>query len=549
MKREVIQIVNKFLALFLLTILFSGCSGIFDNPLKDKDTGEDIHLLVLDFNFFDTRIAVKLLDATTGEMIQAKASVNFSGINSNDVVTFAGKRKKDFITTQGQIEVAVDPNVSITESSPFQFSISVDADGYHRISKSFQLKSDGKKTVEIHLSGIQDEKELEIGGNLETGNGDTTFVFFARNDGDVKSATDDTPVHEVNYSITLNDFLKFKGAGGNVIFQSKQELLDAYNANPESFIVLSINKYTQFSPEIDMVNMDGGVVPALFHKLETGRFVGLKVSGNPVTDLNGGVITSQCTYSGDPAPDLFGFAEFVNSSWTILGADVVYTQLSFSYTVVEVSEEALCSTGSSITFRSNVVSSFSIDADIYDSNDNLLTTTNFKGNFPETFTVENTPNRAVKVVFRNNNPAFQPIAPLLISNFCSGSHEVNVLPAAGYQQYQIVLKAFCPDNATIAIAPTYSGEFKIKGSSSPWQGVDLVGGVVDLLGLPDQEYELRMLWENDWEYTSLATKFDSNGNYLHPYGSKVTSMRLPDGRIRINIEHTYSQSVCSDMGW
>jgi hypothetical protein len=180
---------------------------------------------------------------------------------------------------------------------------------------------------------------------------------------------------------------------------------------------------------------------------------------------------------------------------------------------------------------------------------NLLTTINFKGNFPETITVENTPQKAVKLVFRDNNPAFQPLPPLEISDFCSGSYEVQVTPAEGYAEYQIVLKAFCPDNPTFAIAPTYSGEFKIKGSENPWQGADMTGGVVDLLGLPGQEYEYRLLWENEWEYSTLVTEFDENGNYLHSSGSKIRSERMDDGRIRIYIEHKFSQNVCDDLGW
>ena len=120
---------------------------------------------------------------------------------------------------------------------------------------------------------------------------------------------------------------------------------------------------------------------------------------------------------------------------------------------------------------------------------------------------------------------------------------------AGYQEYQIVLKAFCPDNPLIAVAPTYSGEIKMKNSDLPWQGVDMIGGVVDLLGEPNQEYQLRLLWEDAWEYSTYFTEFDENGNYVHETDSRITTEIMEDGRMRVNVEKTFSQNVCDDLGW
>jgi len=533
----------------LFTVLLSGCSDYLDNPLKDKESGEDINLLVLDFNFFDTRISVKLLDAADARLINVPATVRFSGANGDDVVTFTGDKKEQYITSEGQLEVTVDPNVPITESEPFNFVITVDAEGYNSLSKSFQILQKGKKTLELNLSEISDEEESELSGGLDVEGGDTSFVFIACRPMDVKSATAEEIPVDMNYKISLDDFLKLKDSGGNLLFHSKDEVLSAYEASPETFVTMTVSRYADYPPEIDVVQVNGEAVSLLFHKLETGKLVSLQVDGRYVSDLYGGVIHSWCAYTGTAIPDLFGFAEFSNESWTIAGTEVDYDQLNFSYTVAEASTEPLCQTGSEITFRSGVISSFAIDADVYDSNDQLLTTYHFKGSFPEAFTMENTPQQAVKLVFRNNNQAFQPIDPLYIPDFCSGSYEVEVLPVPGYVEYQIVLKAFCPDNPKIAVAPTYSGEFKIVGSDHPWQGVDMVGGVVDLLGLPGSEYQLRMLWESEWEYTTLFTEFDENGQYLHSTGSEISSERLPDGRIRINIAHTYSQNVCDDMGW
>ncbi|SHF86381.1 hypothetical protein SAMN05444274_11113 [Mariniphaga anaerophila] len=526
----------------------SGCASYLDNPLKDKETGEDINLLVLDFNFFDTRISVKLKDAKDGSLLTAPATISFSGMNGNDIVTFTGEKKTDFSTAQGQLEVTVDPNVSVSENSPLQFAINVQAEGYNSVSQGIQYKSTGKKTIELELVKTEDEEESEYGGDIGIGDDGTSIIISAQNNQQLKSAQVEQLVR-IEYEISIASFLKFRDKTGKPLFNSSEELLEIYNADQANFLKLTVNKFTSYSPVTDVLDINGQPVSALFHKLETGRLTKLVVAGKEVADLNGGVIISRCTYLGMPAPDLFGFAVFSTDRWNFTGTKNVYSALGFSYTVAKASTEPLCPMGSRITFRSEAISSFSIDADVYDNENKLLTTVSFKGNFPETFAVENTPQKAVKLVFRNNNPAFQPIAPLEISDFCSGTYEVQVTPNEGYTEYQIVLRAFCPDSPTIAVAPTYSGEYKIKGAEGPWQGADMTGGVVDLLGLPGQEYEYRLLWENEWEYSTLVTEFDENGNYVHPSGSDIHSERIDDGRIRIYVDHKFSQSVCDDLGW
>jgi hypothetical protein len=125
-----------------------------------------------------------------------------------------------------------------------------------------------------------------------------------------------------------------------------------------------------------------------------------------------------------------------------------------------------------------------------------------------------------------------------------------VEPTTGYQQYQVVLKAMCRDNKEVAIAPTYNAEVKLKNSAI-WQGINMIGGVVDVLGKPNEDYELRLLWKSEWEYSSYSTRFDANGNYLGVpvKDAKVQSKKLNDGRIQIGVEQIFDQNICDDLGW
>lgn len=542
------QFISIITSLIVITALFSGCDDIFDNPLKDKETGENINLFIFDFNFFNTRMTYKLQDEADGSIITAPATISFSGKNGNDIVTYSGKKQTLFTTSSGQLELTVDPNIEITENTPFEFAVEIEIEGYNILNKGIQLQSKGKKTIELHLSKISDEYETDLTGDINIDDGDTTIIFNIANSNFEKSARVEENPYEISYEITFSDFLKLMDVNGNLIFNTPEDALLAFKTDSNNFATMTINSFSDYSPGIDVINLEGILVSVLFQKLETGKMEKLKVNGKVVADLNGGVISTECTFTGNNSPDIFGFGIFPTQNWEMLGTETVYDSLYFSYTLIKASDEQLCETGSSITFRSNVLSSFSINADVYDMEENLLTTINFIGSFPETFVVENTPNEAVKLVFRENNPAFEPIPSLEIDNFCTGSYEVNVTPSSGYIEHQIVLKAFCPNNPTVAVAPTYSGEIKIKNSDNPWQGIDMTGGIVDLLGLPDQEYQLRLLWENEWEYSTFYTSFDEFGNYLHETGLRITSEKMEDGRIKINIEQTFDQNICDNLG-
>lgn len=542
---------TKILALITLALIFislSGCSDYFSNPLENKETGEDINLVILDFNFFHTRMTYKLVNAKTGEIINANAKVQFSGKNANDIVSFTGEKNEKYETSEGQLELTIDPNINISASSPFEFSVNVDIEGYNSLSKGISLNSEGLKTFELSLSKKTDEEDTDLTGHVDFGDGDTVFHFMAPPVG-LKSASVETP-YSIDHSFTIDDLMKFRDKAGTPLFSSKTEAFLAYSNDPENFIKVSVSKFTSYPAGVDVVDFGGSIRNALFHKLETGTLTKMLVASKEVANLNGGKITSVCRKTEDFMPLILGFVQFENNHWNILGTTLTNTSLNFSYKLATVSEEELCKTGSSITFKANVISSFSIDADVFDKDNKLITSIGFKGNFPQTFVVENVPAKAVKLVFRNNNPSFNQIAPLEINNFCSGNYDVNITPASGYQQYQIILKALCKDNKELAIAPTYGAQVKLKNGQT-WQEINMKGGIVDYLGLPNEDYELRLLWKNDWENSSYSTKFDANGNYLGEpkQDAKIKSKKLSDGRMQISVEKTFEQNICNDLAW
>lgn len=550
MKNKIkINRVRSILSIVLILIL-SGCGEYFTDPLIDKETGEEINMLIVDFNFFKTSMTYRLLDAADGEPIKGEAKMSFTGKNGNDIITFAGEKKGEFYTSQGQMELTIDPNVSISDGSPVEFAVHVEVAGYNSLAKGIQFQTEGKKTFELYLTKQDEDVLTDLTGDVDFGDGDTTFLFMAPIEA-LKSAKGDEKNYTINYKVSIKDILKFKDELGNFLFRSSREILEVYNQDKEHFISLSVFKNTRYKPGIELVNIDGKKRNVLFQKLETGGLVSLSIGDKQIDNLNGGKILSFCKYTGEQEPALFGFFGFEEGGWNLLGTELEYETLRFRYTLAKVIDDSVCEIGATFSFQSNATTSFSIDADLYDMNNRFITSINFKGNFPEKFTLENVPMDPVKVVFRNNNPAFKPIPPMEIDNLCQGDYEIEVIKKEDYVAYQIILKALCKDNPAIGIAPTYNVEFRLKNSENPWQGVTIKGGVMNLLGVPNQEYEMRLLWEGEWEYATYFTEFDNDGKYLGKVipGTKIESKRLEDGRIQIYIEKLFEQSICSDLGW
>ncbi|QIA08946.1 hypothetical protein [Draconibacterium halophilum] len=541
MKNKVSHFSKIIVGLFLAAAIF-GCGKMLDDPTIDKDTGEDINLLIVDFNFFTSRVDFRLVDANDNSLITKSAKIWFTGKNANDIVNFAGEKNSEYITPQGQMELTIDPNVPVSATNPFTFGIHVEVDGYQAFSQGIELLSEGKKTFELQLVKESGEDDTLTGTE-----NDDSFIFSYLVE---KSGSVEEKPHKIQFSITKADMIQFTDSFGNQLFNSVEELETAYaNSNKENFLQLTIdNKKTDYNAGIDLVHVDGQTKSALFHKLESGSFGSLVIDGRLVTNFQNGGITATCSYLYSSEPDMFGFTNFETASWSFSGKSKWFTSTDFSYLVAEASLD-ICSTGAEIKFTSNVQSSFSIDADIYDANGLMIKSTNFKGKFPETFKMENVPSGAATFIFRNNNPAFAPISDLSVSDLCSGTYDVDVEMTDGYEEYQIVLKAICPDNPTIAIAPTYSGQIRIKNSNDDWQGIDMEGGIVNVLAKPDEVYVLRLLWEDEWETADFSTKFDANGNYINKTNSKVEAEQLEDGRTRFIIDHEFKQNICNDMGW
>ena len=122
---------NFYLLIVLIFIvpIFIGCEEYLNDQFIDRETGDEINPIIVEFNSFSTNISFKLLDSKTRTQILKNAKIIFTGSNENDISTLSGEKKNEFYTSEGQLELTIDPDITITENSPVEFAIHVEIDG------------------------------------------------------------------------------------------------------------------------------------------------------------------------------------------------------------------------------------------------------------------------------------------------------------------------------------------------------------------------------------------------------------------------------------
>lgn len=518
----------KALLAFIIMVTVAGCGEMLDNPTIDEDTGEDITLLLVDFNFFTTRVSYEFVDAENNSTITKPVKMWFTGTHANDIVDYAGKKHTNYNTSLGKMELTVDPNLDISETSPMDYTVNIEIDGYLPFSQKIKINKEGKKTFELLLTKESAGEEVTLEGEKD---GDSYIFSFAPET--TKSAQ--ANLYKINFSISGDSF--------NLFTKANEEKFDEIK-NP----TITLLKYYDFPFIVDNLNM-GETKEVGLQVLESGILVKIMINGQRVANLNKGSVDAFAVIS--EATDILGFA-VNNNPWDYKGLTYSLSELGAKYDFLRISPKEISALGCKINFSAtaNVKSSFSIDGVIKDEQGNFITTVNFKGNFPETFILENVPSGAAQISFRNNNPSFDSIPPISIPDLSTGEQNVVVSAANGYEQYQVILKALCKNNTSIAVAPTYSAEIRIEGSGDYWQGVDMIGGKVDILAKPNEKYEIRLVWNDKEESTTFSTNIDEIQNYGNQSGTTITIGKTEDdSRTQIKIDHQFDQDICDDMDW
>jgi surface antigen len=93
----------------------------------------------------------QVVDARTGELIDADFDVQILGRDRAHVVDFYGDRLESIRARRGMFTFGVQPGISPREDSPVQFALVIDAPGYERSTSAVSLNRDGEHAVRIEL--------------------------------------------------------------------------------------------------------------------------------------------------------------------------------------------------------------------------------------------------------------------------------------------------------------------------------------------------------------------------------------------------------------
>jgi hypothetical protein len=147
-----IQKIVFILVTMFLVASFSGCKDLFRDPLVDKETGEDITVLLMDRNFIDTKLVVHLQDITTGSAIDNEAvEIKFSGDDSSNLITFGGNKQTTYNSAAGLVEVGYNPNIEVSSQNQIELTVVATSQNYVSAPQFLTYATKGIKDVVIKM--------------------------------------------------------------------------------------------------------------------------------------------------------------------------------------------------------------------------------------------------------------------------------------------------------------------------------------------------------------------------------------------------------------
>ncbi len=138
----------SILALSGMVLFYSGCQ-------KDEYGIDDLEL-GLSNNFMKTYVTVVFEDATTGEMLAPagtdKIAVSFAGADQLLTITPGGKRKNQFSTATGTIELNLDPYAKVPSiDQPVQLVLQATCPGYLPVTRQLRITNEGRHRIYVSM--------------------------------------------------------------------------------------------------------------------------------------------------------------------------------------------------------------------------------------------------------------------------------------------------------------------------------------------------------------------------------------------------------------
>ncbi|MCF8236201.1 MAG: hypothetical protein K9G67_14610 [Bacteroidales bacterium] len=143
----------KFLALFLLTISLLTIASC--KKLKNPTDGVQV---IINYDLIETNFSVKFIDAATGELIgqngDKKVNIKIGGQHADAVIDVSGLQKPEYESSNGFVELALNPNTDPSQQNPVKFTIVASADGYLSTSKFIEIGGRDRLMFEMRMVDV-----------------------------------------------------------------------------------------------------------------------------------------------------------------------------------------------------------------------------------------------------------------------------------------------------------------------------------------------------------------------------------------------------------
>jgi len=472
---------------------FISCEDFLSDPLKDKDTGEDLTMLIVDMNFIKTKLVIYLEDFDTGESIEGEEiEIMISGENASNLISFSGEKPDEFTTSTGYLELGYDPNYQITKETPLELNFIAIGDNYFSLPEIYSFTTEGTKNIILRL--------INIGGQPKSGGG-----------------------FDEPFQINVD--------GGHEKLRFVRSVTGYYG------------KYTRYN--VYMVQSNQSETLICSDIIDNVIYPEYGVFWYSVLDWQRGNTSDQRTdYTGFPT-----------QSYIAEGYDVVVTVAENSektlcangLTINILGQYGITGSGTfdyQIEFGDGIIMT------------GRITATNFPHSELIEPIYYNNPNTWVTLlgdaqyIMRNDQ---YDLLPVYRANPCGEVVTFTAHPRSNLTTYRINTQYKCSNNPTVAIALSINGQFR-KAGTTDWNGFSFNGGVCEIQIEKDEEYDFRVNVNGEWKTYTLPTDPDEFNDFINSNQSsdytveQMNSEVKADGSVEISVVVLLDQSICDMIG-
>lgn len=163
MKTKILKRTIGISLILTLMLIGNSCSDLFQNPMKDKKTGNSVTALLIDLNFFEVKFKIHVIDAETEEYVEGTdLNIFISGNSASNVIDFNGEKKSSYTTSSGYLELTYDPNVEVSASNPIKLEVQATSDTYFSFPTEVNISEKGNEDIFVYVFKVTNDKSVSI---------------------------------------------------------------------------------------------------------------------------------------------------------------------------------------------------------------------------------------------------------------------------------------------------------------------------------------------------------------------------------------------------